>query len=102
MFFVEEPDYPRIMGFRFVQGDAPGMYRYEMYLPGGADELGIVLYDPATFHYVDYIVYRQNVTSGRIKEVISVKQSIKGTYKALIFVKKGKKEDTIEKILKFQ
>lgn len=102
LFFVEEPDYPRIMGFRFVQGDAPGMYRYEMYLPGGADELGIVLYDPATFHYVDYIAYRQNVTSGRIREIISVKQSIKGTYKALIFVKKGKKEDTIEKILKFQ
>lgn len=102
LFFVEEPDYPRIMGFRFVKGDAPELYRYEMYLPGGADELGIVLYDPATFRYVDYIMYRQNVTSGRVREVISVKQSIKGTYKALIFAKKGKKEDTIEKTLQFQ
>lgn len=102
LFFIEEPDYPRIMGFRFAQGDAPGLYRYEMYLPGGADELGIILYDPATFHYVDYISYRQNVTSGRVREVISVKQSIRGTYKALIFAKKGKKEDIIERTLKFQ
>jgi minor extracellular serine protease Vpr len=101
LFFVEEPNYPRIMGFQFAKGDEEGTYKYEMYLPGGADEMGIVLYDPATFRYVDFIEYRQNVTSGKYEQVISVKQSIKGTYKVLIFVKKGKREDTLEGVLTF-
>lgn len=101
MFFVEEPNYPRIMGFQFAKGDAPNTYKYSMYLPGGADEMGIVLYNPVTFHYVDFIEFRQNVTNGMQHRVIVVKEQIKGTYKALIFAKKGKKEDTIEKTLNF-
>lgn len=101
LFFVEEPNYPRIMGFQFARGEGEGIYKYEMYLPGGADEMGIVLYDPATFRYVDFIDYRQNVTNGKYEQIISVKQSIKGTYKALVFVKKGRREDTFETVLNF-
>jgi minor extracellular serine protease Vpr len=101
MFFVEEPNYPRIMGFQFAKGDAPNTYKYSMYLPGGADEMGIVLYNPVTFHYVDFIEFRQNVTNGMQHRVIVVKEQIKGTYKALIFAKKGRKEDTIERTLNF-
>ncbi|MFX3624429.1 MAG: S8 family serine peptidase [Ectobacillus sp.] len=102
LFFVEEPDYPRIMGFQFAQGDGEGSYKYEIYLPGGADEMGIVLYDPATYSFVGFLDYRQNVTSGMVQQIISVKQSIKGTYRALVFVKKGNREDTLETILTFR
>ncbi|MDG4658503.1 S8 family serine peptidase [Ectobacillus antri] len=101
LFFTGEPNYPRIMGFQFAQGDGADIYKYEMYLPGGADELGIVLYDPATFQYVGFLDYRQNVTNGRYEQTISKKQFLKGTYKALIFVKKGNREDTFETLLTF-
>ncbi len=46
VFFIEEPNYPRVMAFNFGVGDHPGDYRYELYLPGGAEEVGIALYDP--------------------------------------------------------
>ena len=48
LYVKEEPDYPRVMGFEFGQGDQAGTYRYEMYLPRGAEEFGIALYDADT------------------------------------------------------
>ncbi|MFD3446683.1 S8 family serine peptidase [Microbacteriaceae bacterium 4G12] len=101
LFFVEEPNYPRVMGFKFGRGDTRGTYKYEMYLPGGADEVGIALYDTATFQFIDYIEYRQNVAKGMYKKIILGKEYLKGTYKALVFVKKGNREDTIETSLTF-
>ncbi|WP_279663643.1 S8 family serine peptidase [Ectobacillus ponti] len=102
LFFVEEPNYPRIMGFQFGKGSQPGLYKYAIYVPGGADEMGIVLYDPATFQYVDFLDYRQNVTSGMKRQTILAKHFLHGTYKALVFVRKGKKEDTIETTIKLE
>ena len=43
LFVLEEPDYPRVMGFDFGMGDDAKTYRYEVYLPGGAEEFGIAL-----------------------------------------------------------
>ncbi|MBO9130070.1 S8 family serine peptidase [Bacillus sp. 165] len=101
LLFTEEPNYPRLMGFQLKKGDTPETYRYELYLPGGAEEMGIVLYDPDTFHFVDFVEYRKNVPKGILKKAISLEKIKKGTYKAVIFAKKGNREDTIEATITF-
>lgn len=99
VFFIEEPDYPRVMAFSFAPGDAPGEYRYELYLPGGAEEVGIALYDPDTFEFIRFLDIKHNVgrgmTGGEWKEL----DLEDGTYKALVYARQDGKEDTIEALI---
>ncbi|MGM7721848.1 S8 family serine peptidase [Metabacillus sp. Hm71] len=98
LFVVDEPNYPRVMGFEFAYGDQPKSYKYQLYLPGGADEMGIALYDPDTLTFAGFLDWRRNVPRGVVeKEVKKEKLKLKkGLYKALIFAKKSGKEDQIE------
>ncbi|KKI89697.1 peptidase S8 [Bacillus sp. SA1-12] len=98
LFVVDEPNYPRVMGFEFAYGDHPNTYKYQLYLPGGADEMGIALYDPDTLTFVGFLDWRRNVPRGVVeKEVKKEKIKLKkGLYKALIFAKKSGQEDQIE------
>ncbi|WP_034748141.1 S8 family serine peptidase [Halalkalibacter wakoensis] len=96
VFFIEEPNYPRAMAFNFGHGDRPGEYRYEMYLPGGAEEMGIALYDPDTFQFVKFLDVKEDVGRGMVGKEWDDLDLPDGTYKALIFAKKDGKEDTIE------
>ncbi|MFS0862979.1 S8 family serine peptidase [Fredinandcohnia sp. 179-A 10B2 NHS] len=97
MYVIEEPDYPRIMGFQFGKGDKKDTFRYEMYLPGGADEYGIALYDPDTLRFVEFLDWERNVSRGLVeKEVNRKERNLNGIYKAVIFVKKAGKEDILE------
>lgn len=97
MYVIEEPDYPRIMGFQFGKGDKKDIFRYEMYLPGGADEYGIALYDPDTLRFVEFLDWERNVSRGLVeKEVNRKERNFNGIYKAMIFVKKAGKEDILE------
>ena len=95
-FFIEEPDYPRVMAFSFERGDMPNQYRYEMYLPGGAEELGIALYDPDTFSFITYLDAKKDVERGLLEVTLDGKAIDEGIYKALVFAKKDGQEDTIE------
>lgn len=99
LFFVEEPDYPRLMSFMFEHEAEPQKYHYEVYLPGGADELGIALYDPDTFHFITYIDVQEELHRGMFEKNIVIDDLPGGVYKALIFAKKGEQEDTIEQML---
>jgi minor extracellular serine protease Vpr len=97
LFVVEEPDYPRIMGFQFGPGDSPDTFGYEAYLPGGADEFGIALYDPDTFRFIKYLDYTKNIARGLLKKRLSKEEiGVTGTFKGLVFVKYKGREDTIE------
>ncbi len=96
VFFIEEPDYPRAMAFNFGHGDRPGEYRYELYLPGGAEEMGIALYDPDTFQFVKFLDFKEDVGRGMVGKEWDNLDLPDGNYKALIFAKKDGKEDTIE------
>ncbi|MFT4415404.1 S8 family serine peptidase [Fredinandcohnia humi] len=97
MYVIEEPDYPRIMGFQFGKGDKKDIFRYEIYLPGGADEYGIALYDPDTLHFEGFLDWGRNVSRGLIeKEVNRKERNLQGIYKAIIFVNKAGKEDVLE------
>ncbi|SDN02248.1 S8 family serine peptidase [Bacillus sp. OK048] len=100
IYVLEEPNYPRIMGFDFKDGDQQGAYRYEVYLPGGADEFGIALFHPEDFRFVGFLDTDQNVKKGLISKVITAENlPPEGTYLAKVFAKKAGKEDFIETML---
>lgn len=96
MFMEGEPDYPRMMGFQFGRGEKEGEYWYQIFLPGGADEMGIALYDPVTLRFVEYLDAKKGVRRGLMKQIVKARVD-PGVYKALVFVKKGQKEDVLEK-----
>ncbi|MDQ0218512.1 peptidase S8 [Peribacillus cavernae] len=97
LYVKEEPDYPRVMGFDFGEGDKEGFYRYEMYLPRGADEYGIALYDIDSLQFAGFMDWGRNKTGGMVeKEIPRDGLPSKGIYKAVIFAKKAGKEDRIE------
>jgi minor extracellular serine protease Vpr len=100
IYVLEEPNYPRVMGFDFKDGDKPGTYRYEVYLPGGAEEFGIALFNPDDFRFVGFLDSNQNVKKGLVSKVITAENlPPEGTYLAKVFAKKAGKEDFIETML---
>lgn len=97
LYVLEEPNYPRIMGFEFGPGDKQGVYHYEVYLPGGADEFGIALFDPDTFRFVKFLDWKRNVGRGMLKmDILPDQLPENGLYLAKIFAKKAGKEDMVE------
>ena len=48
LFVLEEPNYPRVIGFEIGVGDDALTYRSEVYLPGGAEEFD-ALFDMDTY-----------------------------------------------------
>lgn len=99
MFFIEEPNYPRLMAFSFEFGDEQGKYRYEIYLPGGAEEVGIALYDPDTFKFVKYLDVKEDVERGLLEVELDELQLEEGVYKTLVYAKKEGREDLIETMI---
>ena len=97
MYVIEEPDYPRVMAFQFGPGDKPNTYKYQVYLPRGAEEYGIALYDPDSYRFIKFLDWRKDVSRGLIEvELTEEDVGMTGIFKALIFAKKADKEDTIE------
>jgi minor extracellular serine protease Vpr len=100
IYVLEEPNYPRVMGFDFKDGDQQGTYRYEVYLPGGAEEFGIALFNPDDFRFVGFLDTNQNVKKGLVSKVITEENlPPDGVYLAKVFAKKAGKEDFIETML---
>ena len=97
-YVVDEPNYPRIMGFEFAYSDEPGVYKYRMYLPGGADEVGIALYDQDTLAFVGYLDWLHDAPRGLVEKEVKIKDLDipEGNYKGVIFANKSGKEDLIE------
>ena len=100
LYVLEEPGYPRVMGFDFAEGDRPGEYRYEVYLPGGAEEFGIALFNPEDYRFVGFLDTLTNVKKGLIRQTISAEQlPAEGSYLVKIFAKKAGREDFIERMI---
>lgn len=97
LYVLEEPNYPRVMGFDFGFGDKEGTYRYEVYLPGGAEEFGIALFDPDTYRFIGFLDTKKNIDRGLLKkELTPTGFDHDRLYLAKIFAKKAGKEDFIE------
>ena len=100
LYVLEEPNYPRVMGFDFAAGDKPGRYRYEVYLPGGAEEFGIALFSPEDYRFVGFLDTITNVKKGLIRRDIPAEQLPRdGNYLVKVFAKKAGKEDFIERMI---
>lgn len=97
LYVLEEPNYPRVMGFDFGTGDKKGTYRYEVYLPGGAEEFGIALFNPDTYQFIGFLDTKRKVGKGLLQVEIPKEDLPKsGFYLAKVFAKKSGKEDMIE------
>ncbi|MEH7082312.1 S8 family serine peptidase [Neobacillus drentensis] len=100
LYVLEEPNYPRVMGFDFTNGDKPGQYRYEVYLPGGAEEFGIALFNPEDYRFVGFLDTITNVKKGLIHRDIPTEQLPReGSYLVKVFAKKANKEDFLERMI---
>jgi minor extracellular serine protease Vpr len=100
LYVLEEPGYPRVMGFSFVEGDKAGQYKYEVYLPGGAEEFGIALFNPEDYRFVGYLDSSTNVKKGLVrKQILAEQLPAEGTYLAKVFAKKAGQEDSIETMI---
>lgn len=97
LYVLEEPDYPRVMGFDFAPADKGNAYRYEVYLPGGAEEFGIALFDPDQYRFIGYLDWGRKLKKGMAgKEIPLEKLPEDGVYLAKVFAKKAGRESTIE------
>jgi minor extracellular serine protease Vpr len=68
-----------------------------VYLPGGADEFGIALFDPDTYRFIKFLDWKRNVGRGMLKMDIPIEQLPEnGLYLAKVFAKKAGKEDMVE------
>ncbi len=97
LYVLEEPDYPRVMGFALAPADKPGHYRYEVYLPGGAEEFGIALFDPDDYHFIGFLDAKRNVKKGLLEQELKPEDlPPAGGYLGKVFAKKAGQEDQIE------
>jgi minor extracellular serine protease Vpr len=100
IYVLEEPDYPRVMGFEMARGDKPGMLRYQVYLPGGAEEFGIAIFSPDDYRFLGFLDWARNVKKGMLeKEISSAKLPNSGTYVLKVFAKKAGQEDMEERLI---
>jgi minor extracellular serine protease Vpr len=103
IYVLEEPDYPRVMGFEIARGDKEETLRYQVYLPGGAEEFGIALFNPEDYRFIGYLDWARNVGKGYLEKEISLKAvPDSGVYVAKIFAKKANKEDMVEMMIEIQ
>jgi len=94
LFAVKEPSYPRIMGFSIVPGDQPGYIRYEAYLPMGAEQFGIALFDSETLSFIDFLDIKEHIGAGMIDNQLSLpRQTYLRNLMAVAFAKNKGEED---------
>lgn len=68
LFVVGDAEHPRVMGFSFEkENEEDDIYKYELYLPEGAEELGVALFDPLTLTYVGHLLHERNVKRGLLE-----------------------------------
>ncbi|WP_309296637.1 S8 family serine peptidase [Niallia sp. NCCP-28] len=97
LYVLEEPNYPRVMGFELTENSKEKIYEYEVYLPGGAEEFGIALFDKESLAFVQFLDWKKNVGRGLLKTKISPKKfPAPGNYLMIIFAKKSGQEDEIK------
>ncbi|PAE18016.1 hypothetical protein CHH91_00485 [Virgibacillus sp. 7505] len=87
LFLLKNADYPKAMGLEMEWKplDRRGAYHYQIYLPEGAAELRIDLYDPDTLIYNRKLLTKKQVDAGLLEGRLSKREAGKpGVYLALI------------------
>ena len=84
-------------GYDLTEGDKPGVYRYEVYLPGGADKFGIALFRKDDYRFAGFLDYGRKIGTGLLKrEIAPDKLPEEGMYIAKVFARKAGREDMVE------
>ncbi|GAK07027.1 S8 family serine peptidase [Geomicrobium sp. JCM 19038] len=98
LLFSDEPDYPRVSAFQFGKLPNGGDWMYEVFLPGGAEELEISLYDPDTFTYIMTLDHETDIPKGVFEKRLhkDAVQLDPGLYHVLVYAKLKDREDTVE------
>ena len=97
------PDYPKILGFHFSKGRTKETFQYEMYIPGGGDELSIILYELETFRFIDCLDRLKPAPSGYIQREIRKKGvPNNGLYHMVLYLKKGEVSEVFRKIIQLE
>ncbi|MFB4163314.1 S8 family serine peptidase [Alteribacillus sp. JSM 102045] len=101
LLFINEPDYPRIGAFDLQPFGRNRGYQYEVYMPGGAEELQIALYDPDTYAFAGILDKEKDIKPGLYEQKLSVKDLPvpEGKYRAVVYARAGDKEEVIETII---
>ena len=103
LYMKEEPNYPKIMGFHFGDGDESHTYRYEMYVPCGGDEMVIALYDYSSLRFKGFLDYSVPAPSGFIqKEIPKSHLPEPGIYHAVISIKKGGISKELQEVIEIK
>ncbi|WP_208443851.1 hypothetical protein, partial [Pantoea agglomerans] len=95
LYVLEEPEYPRLMGFNMVE-ENNGSFSYEAYLPTGAEEFGIAVFDKESLKFVKFLDWKIEVKRGQLKG--NIKRDTlpsSGIYELIAFAKKAGKEDAV-------
>jgi len=71
-------------------------YSYELFLPEGADQLGVALFDKQSLQFVSYLDVDVDVERGVRKRKITIDESlVPGVYQIFAFVKKHRQEQVV-------
>lgn len=99
----EKPSYPRIMGFSIVPGDQEGFLRYEVYLPMGAEEFGIALFDSSTLKFIEYLDVGRNIGPGMKENQVKIKNyPYINHLTAVSFARKNGQEDFLTHTINYK
>ncbi|WP_053218093.1 S8 family serine peptidase [Virgibacillus senegalensis] len=92
LFLIKEAAYPKAMGIEFaLKAFSDDQYQYRMYLPEGAEELTIDLYNPATLRFDRTILELKDQPSGLVEGVMDKRKIGKqGQYLANIIIRTDK------------
>ncbi|MDQ0214140.1 minor extracellular serine protease Vpr [Oikeobacillus pervagus] len=94
LYVMNEPEYPRVMGFTLVQGDKPKTIRYEVYLPSTSEEFGIAMYEKETMRFMGLLDSQRNVQRGLKEKELLLPDNIDLTNTIFVaFVRSKGKED---------
>ena len=103
LYMKEEPNYPKIMGFQFGDGDEIHSYRYEMYVPCGGDEMVIALYDYSSLRFKGFLDYSSPAPSGFIqKEIPKTHLPEPGLYHAVISIRKEGRSKELQEVIEIK
>ncbi|SDI04263.1 minor extracellular serine protease Vpr [Alteribacillus persepolensis] len=104
LLFINEPDYPRIGAFDLQPLGTNKGYQYEVYMPGGAEELEIALYDPDTYAFVGILDQNKAIKPGLYEQKLAADDIgvPEGTYRAVVYAKAGSKEEVLETMIRLE
>ncbi|WP_275899592.1 S8 family serine peptidase [Bacillus piscicola] len=104
LLFINEPNYPRIGAFDLQPIGHTNAFQYEMYMPGGAEEIEIALYEPDTYTYLGVLDQEHDIKPGLYQKTLTADELPvpEGRYRAVVYARAGNQEDVLETFISLE